>query len=81
MSSGAHPKNEVTHVDNVDHAMQEKDFGHPEVLSEKDIMDNAFEAEKREHDMGLWEAVKDHPVACFWAFIFCFTIVSLALPG
>ena len=70
-------KNETTHVDNVDHVTQEKDIGHPEVLSEKDIMENAFEAENREHQMGLWEAVKDHPVACFWAFIFCFTIVSV----
>jgi SP family general alpha glucoside:H+ symporter-like MFS transporter len=77
MSSGDHPKNETIHVDNVDHVMQEKNVGHPQVLSEKDIMENAFEAENREHDMGLWEAVKDHPVACFWAFIFCFTIVSL----
>jgi hypothetical protein len=39
-------------------------------------MNNAYEAENREHEMGLWEAVKDHPMACFWAFVFCFTIVS-----
>jgi SP family general alpha glucoside:H+ symporter-like MFS transporter len=42
----------------------------------KEHMTNAEEAENREHDMTLWEAVKDHPAACFWAFVFCFTIVS-----
>jgi hypothetical protein len=47
-----------------------------EVLSEKEIMTDAQNAETREHEMGLWEAVKDHPMACFWAFVFCFTIVS-----
>ncbi|KAF2123439.1 maltose permease MAL61 [Dothidotthia symphoricarpi CBS 119687] len=25
--------------------------------------------------MTLWEAVQSHPMACFWAFVFCFTIV------
>ena len=23
----------------------------------------------------LWEAAKTHPMACFWAFLMCFTIV------
>jgi len=46
----------------------------------KEHMTNAEEAENREHDMTLWEAVKDHPAACFWAFVFCFTIASTIKP-
>lgn len=47
-----------------------------EVLTKPDLMNDAFDGEKREHEMGLWEAAKSHPWACFWAFIMCFTIVS-----
>jgi SP family general alpha glucoside:H+ symporter-like MFS transporter len=75
MSSGKEQKNDATHIDVVDPEIHEKGVNHPEVLSDKDLMDNAFEAENREHEMGMWEAFKDHPVACFWAFLFCFTIV------
>jgi len=46
-----------------------------QVLQDKDRMTDAQNAEKREHDMSLWEAAKNHPMACFWAFVFCFTIV------
>ena len=61
--------------------MRQKSIGgqHTEVLENKDLMNDAQNAEAREHEMGLWEAVKDHPMACFWAFIFCFTIVSVIL--
>jgi hypothetical protein len=61
-----------------DDVMREKSIGghHAEILENKDLMTDAQNAEAREHEMGLWEAVKDHPMACFWAFIFCFTIVS-----
>lgn len=52
---------------------------HHEALSEKEIMNASYDAENREHEMGIWEAVKDHPWACFWAFVFCFTIVSSSL--
>lgn len=48
-----------------------------EVLADPDLMNDAFDGENREHEMGLWTAVKSHPWACFWAFIMCFTIVSL----
>ncbi|TEY40641.1 hypothetical protein BOTCAL_0430g00060 [Botryotinia calthae] len=48
---------------------------HAEVLADKDVMNDAFEGETREHEMGMWEAAKQHPMACFWAFTFCFTIV------
>ena len=47
-----------------------------QVLQDKDRMTDAQNAEKREHDMSLWEAAKNHPMACFWAFVICFTIVS-----
>jgi SP family general alpha glucoside:H+ symporter-like MFS transporter len=76
----------VTYVDRVDrvdleiqgmHAHQSKH----EVMADKDLMSDAFYAETREHEMGLWEVVKDHPMACFWAFIFCFTIVSFCTPS
>lgn len=52
---------------------------HAEVLVDKDLMNDAFEGENREHEMGMWEAAKQHPMACFWAFTFCFTIVSSQL--
>ncbi|KAI5464428.1 general substrate transporter [Mariannaea sp. PMI_226] len=48
---------------------------HGEVLGDSDLMNDAFEGETREHEMGVWESVKCHPWACFWAFIMCFTIV------
>jgi SP family general alpha glucoside:H+ symporter-like MFS transporter len=40
-------------------------------------MNDALNGENREHEMGVWAAVKKHPWACFWAFTMCFTIVSL----
>lgn len=48
---------------------------HHEVLGDKETLSHAYEAENREHDMGLWEAFKTYPWACFWAFLMCFTIV------
>jgi SP family general alpha glucoside:H+ symporter-like MFS transporter len=48
---------------------------HSEKGSSPDIMDDAFDGENREHEMGVWEAAKSHPWACFWAFVMCFTIV------
>lgn len=56
------------------------DVQHAEVLANPDLMKDAFAAEEREHEMGVWEAVKKHPKACFWAFIMCFTIVSDLTP-
>ncbi|KXT09819.1 hypothetical protein AC579_10515 [Pseudocercospora musae] len=55
--------------------LKEKNVYHSEVLVDKDLMVNAFEGENREHEMGVWEATKKHPMACIWAFIMCFTIV------
>ncbi|KAJ5591657.1 uncharacterized protein N7459_002026 [Penicillium hispanicum] len=51
------------------------DVQHDEVLANPDLMNDAFEGENREHEMGVWEAVKTHPWACLWAFTMCFTIV------
>jgi len=51
---------------------------HSEVLVDKDLMATAYEGENREHEMGVWEAAKSHPMACFWAFTMSFTIVWFA---
>jgi SP family general alpha glucoside:H+ symporter-like MFS transporter len=53
------------------------DVQHSEVLVNQDLMNDALDGENREHQMGVWDAVKKHPWACFWAFTMCFTIVSL----
>jgi SP family general alpha glucoside:H+ symporter-like MFS transporter len=53
------------------------DVKHSEVLVDQDLMNDALDGENREHEMGVWDAAKKHPWACFWAFTMCFTIVSL----
>lgn len=56
---------------------QEK--GDVEVRHVDKVGDNtaeAMEAEAAEHNMGLMEAVRAYPMACFWAFVMSFTIVS-----
>lgn len=35
----------------------------------------AIEAENAEHDMGVLQAVKEYPMAAFWAFVMSCTIV------
>ncbi len=52
------------------------DTDHAEILTKPALMENAFDGENREHEMGVWEAAKKHPWGCFWAFVMCFTIVS-----
>jgi SP family general alpha glucoside:H+ symporter-like MFS transporter len=37
---------------------------------------DAIEAENSEHSMTVLEAVRAYPMACFWAFVMSFTIVS-----
>lgn len=54
------------------------DVAHSKVLGDELTMNDAFEGENAEHNQTLWESVKTHPKACFWAFIMCFTIVRLA---
>lgn len=65
-------------VDYVDH--HEKNAMHSELLDD-DLMRNAFAAENAEHEITAWQAVKSHPMACFWAFLMCFTIVSPLHPS
>lgn len=82
MSGTVEPKHDATKADMaVDTDELEKhNIHHSEILVDANLMSHAFDAENREHEMGVWEAVKTHPKACFWAFIFCFTIVSTSSP-
>jgi SP family general alpha glucoside:H+ symporter-like MFS transporter len=78
MSSGDVEKRDASDVDNTGTPdVQEKKIPHEDVLVDQDLLTSAYDGENREHEMGAWEAVKLHPMACFWAFIFCFTIVRL----
>jgi SP family general alpha glucoside:H+ symporter-like MFS transporter len=38
-----------------------------------------MEAELAEHSMTVMQAVRAYPMACFWAFVMSFTIVSFHL--
>lgn len=61
-------------------AVFEKESGVPlkvEVLGDKSALETAYDAENAEHEMKTWEAVKKYPMACAWASLMCFTIVSL----
>ncbi|KAF3759962.1 hypothetical protein M406DRAFT_358660 [Cryphonectria parasitica EP155] len=73
------PNNETVTADELrenDHDLNEKeDVLHSEVLGNQDLMNEAVNGEDRQHEQTLWGAVQDHPMACVWAFIFCFTIV------
>lgn len=66
----------VENVGKVHHsALDEKNTLHSELLVDSDLMELAYDAENAEHEMSAWTAVKTHPMACFWAFLMCFTIV------
>ena len=60
--------------------LEEKNLHHSEVLVNADLMNEAFAAENREHEETILHAIKAHPMACFWAFLMCFTIVSPPVP-
>ncbi len=45
-----------------------------------DYKADAVEAENAEHKMGVLEAVREYPMASFWAFVMSFTIVSCLFP-
>jgi SP family general alpha glucoside:H+ symporter-like MFS transporter len=68
----------IQHIDsNEDAQVGEKgQYGHTDVLRDEELLNEAYRAENAEHAMGLWEAVKTHPMACMWAFLMAFTIVS-----
>jgi len=73
----AEPKIEAPLSDGVDvEQAKEHHIHHSEVLEDKGLMNEAFQGENAEHEMTLWQAAKNHPMACMWAFIMCFTIVS-----
>ncbi|KAJ5242047.1 uncharacterized protein N7469_000374 [Penicillium citrinum] len=75
-SSHHHDKDHSDHSNDQDHAKVEKvEIHQDEVLANPELMNDAFEGENLEHQMGSWEAAKKHPWACFWAFMMCFTIV------
>ena len=59
--------------------LKQHQIRHNEVLVNKELMNDAYAGENAQHEMGLWAAVKAHPMACIWAFIFCFTIVRQLL--
>lgn len=65
----------MEHKDEVDRT-EKSDVLHSEDFTKPDLMNDAFDGENREHEMGVWEAAKSHPWACLWAFTMCFTIVS-----
>lgn len=78
--AGIDEKVDVEHVGHVEHAAlegKENNIQHSELLVDNDLMNHAFAAENAEHEITAWQAVKTHPMACFWAFLMCFTIVSL----
>jgi len=71
----------IQHIDsNEDAQVNEKgQYGHADVLRDEDLLNEAYRAENAEHQMGLWEAFKTHPMACMWAFLMAFTIVCTLL--
>ena len=67
------PKDEAYHGEKVDPVERR----HSSVFVAQDLLNDAVDGENREHAMGIVEAMKTYPWACLWAFIMCFTIVSL----
>lgn len=63
--------------DELHHRVAPVDTHQSGVQINSDLMNDAVDGENREHSMGMWEAAKSHPWACFWAFTMSFTIVSL----
>jgi SP family general alpha glucoside:H+ symporter-like MFS transporter len=55
--------------------LKEKDTLHSEILVNKDLMTDAFQGEDSEHNQSVWQAVVSHKMACFWAFVMCFTML------
>ncbi|ORY09151.1 maltose permease [Clohesyomyces aquaticus] len=78
MSTGIDEKMDPTRAHSVEaDELQKRNVHQSEILVDAQLMTNAYEAENREHEMGVCDVVKTHPMACFWAFIFCFTIVIM----
>lgn len=74
----------------VDHAEAEKHIDHKVSHEHDAVFDekaaaaaykaDAIEAENAEHNMTVLEAVKEYPMATFWAFVMSSTIVSSLVP-
>lgn len=56
-----------------------KHIDHPEAVDAIAQRQEAMEAETAESDMTVLQAVKAYPMACFWAFVMSFTIVSRSI--
>jgi len=71
-------KKEVNHEEFVPvEVLEEKNRLGSAVLVDSNLMNDAYAGENREHEMGIMESLKAHPMACLWAFVFCFTIVGV----
>jgi SP family general alpha glucoside:H+ symporter-like MFS transporter len=57
-------------------ARAQQDAPDHNALIDKEILGEASRGEELAHNLITWDAAKTHPVACFWAFFICFTIVS-----
>ncbi|KIH93830.1 MFS transporter, SP family, general alpha glucoside:H+ symporter [Sporothrix brasiliensis 5110] len=58
------------------HDVEKPDAVHTDVVLDNVVlMNDAFDGENYEHGQTLWQSVKQHPWACFWAFVMTFTIV------
>jgi SP family general alpha glucoside:H+ symporter-like MFS transporter len=76
-SYGDSPEVEATgSISPVDHA-----YDLDEKAKIADYKADAVEAENAEHKMGVMEAVREYPMASFWAFVMSFTIVSCKAPS
>jgi hypothetical protein len=67
-------KPEAQHIDG--HQADDKNGHRPDIRGDQELLADAFQGENREHEMGMWEAFKEYPMACLWAFTMSFTIVS-----
>lgn len=77
----ADPENKAGHVDEKasDHDPR-SDSVYAEKADVSDYKAAAIEAENEEHNMTVLQAVKQYPMASFWAFIMSCTIVSRSWP-
>lgn len=71
--TGVEPKHRDVNIEQ----LKEKDTLHSEILVNKELMTDAFLGEDAEHSQTVWQAVKSHKMACFWAFVMCFTMCVL----
>jgi SP family general alpha glucoside:H+ symporter-like MFS transporter len=67
-TTGVEPKRYDVEVEQ----LKEKDTLHSETLVNKDLMTDAFQGEDSEQT--VCQAVVSHKMACFWAFVMCFTM-------